>query len=72
MSSEFMESFAKKNPNVKLDCPENHATAIDRACCECGYGIWTDTIICPHCGAKNTCGQCFPDEFDEERSQPFW
>lgn len=59
-STEWMGHYAREHPNENLNCPLNHRYATDRACSECGYGIWSTDIKCCHCGAENYCGVCNP------------
>lgn len=56
-----LEQYRNKNPAQAFECMKNHRYSTDRACEECGYGIWTDCIKCPHCGADNECAECNPE-----------
>lgn len=59
-----MSEYSKRHPDVDTDCPVKHSFGTDRACQGCGYGIWTSTIICMHCGEENECEECDPREYD--------
>jgi hypothetical protein len=57
-SSVWMEHYKRENPEDNYSCLNHHRYSTDRACEECGYGIWTDDIKCCHCGADNYCAEC--------------